>query len=334
MRAAPQEFVTMEKNYNEGEEWEIDPTKLVIKVEDASRGAFGTFHRANYDGRDAAVKLLDWGEEGNRSETEIASLRAAFTQEVAAWCKLDHPNVAKFIGAIIGNSNLNIETENGLMGIPSNVCCVVIDNFPDDDLKSYLTKNRKTRLPFEVIIQLALDLARGLHYLHSKKIVHKHVKTDNMLLNKNLTLKLAHDFGVADRVETSSPEDIIYMAPELLNGNPYDSKCDVYSYGICLWEIYCCQRPYSDLSFSEVISAVSRMGVGGMRPGIPKCCPSSLANVMKRCWDAYPNRRPEMDEVVAMLEAVDTSKSMAVDDPQPRPSKPKGCLCFLRHRRP
>ncbi|KAK9108034.1 hypothetical protein Syun_024045 [Stephania yunnanensis] len=85
----------MEKNYNEGEEWEIDPTKLVIKVEDASRGAFGTFHQANYDGRDAAVKLLDWGEEGNRSETEIASLRAAFTQEVAAWCKLDHPNVAK-----------------------------------------------------------------------------------------------------------------------------------------------------------------------------------------------------------------------------------------------
>ncbi|KAK9117106.1 hypothetical protein Sjap_016053 [Stephania japonica] len=281
MRAAPQEFVTMEKN-NEGEEWEIDPTKLVIKGEDASRGAFGTFHKAIYDGQDAAVKLLNLGEEGNQSETEIASLRAAFTQEVAAWCKLDHPNVAKFIGATIGNNNINIETENGFMGIPSNVCCVVINDLPEDDLKSYLTRNQKTRLAFEVIIQLALDLARGLHYLHSKKIVHKHVKTDNMLLNKNLTIKLAHDFGIAGHVENSNPEDIIYMAPENLRLEP------------------------------------------------PRCCPSSLANVMKRCWDENPNRRPEMDEVVSMLEAVDIS---TVGGAKPHRGKPKGCLCFLRYRR-
>ncbi|WRX22161.1 Protein kinase domain - like 10 [Theobroma cacao] len=243
------------------QEWEIDPSKLIIRGVIA-RGTFGTVHRGIYDGQDVAVKLLDWGEEGHRSEAEIASLRAAFTQEVAVWHKLDHPNVTKFIGATMGSSELNIQTENGHIGMPSNVCCVVVEYCPGGALKSYLIKNRRRKLAFKV-----------------------------------------------------------------LNGNPYNRKCDVYSFGICLWEIYCCDMPYPDLSFSEVTSAVVRQN---LRPEIPRCCPSSLANVMKRCWDANPDRRPEMDEVVSMIEAIDTSKGggMIPHD------QPQGCLCFRRYRGP
>ncbi|XP_057447470.1 serine/threonine-protein kinase STY13 isoform X1 [Lotus japonicus] len=321
------------------QEWEIDPSKLIIKSVIA-RGTFGTVHRGIYDGQDVAVKLLDWGEEGHRSDAEIASLRAAFTQEVAVWHKLDHPNVTKFLGATIGTSDLQIQTENGHIGMPSNVCCVVVEYCPGGALKSYLIKNRRRKLAFKVVVQLALDLARGLSYLHMKKIVHRDVKTENMLLDKTRMLKIA-DFGVA-RIEASNPHDMTgetgtlgYMAPEVhasiplkvLNGNPYNRKCDVYSFGICLWEIYCCDMPYPDLSFSEVTSAVVRQN---LRPEIPRCCPSSLANVMKRCWDANPDKRPEMDEVVPMLEAIDTSKGggMIPHD------QPQGCLCFRRYRGP
>ncbi|XP_068641701.1 serine/threonine-protein kinase 52-like [Aristolochia californica] len=325
---------TMEKKKEERvarQEWEIDPSKLIIKSVIA-RGTFGTVHRGIYDGQDVALKLLDWGEEGHRTEAEIASLRAAFTQEVAVWHKLDHPNVTKFIGATIGSSDLNIQTENGQIGMPSNVCCVVVEYLPGGALKSYLIKNRRRKLAFKVVVQLALDLARGLSYLHSKKIVHRDVKTENMLLDKTRTVKIA-DFGVA-RVEAQNPNDMTgetgtlgYMAPEVLNGSPYNRKCDVYSFGICLWEIYCCDMPYPDLSFSEVTSAVVRQN---LRPEIPRCCPSSLANVMKRCWDANPDKRPEMDEAVAMLEAIDTSKGggmIPLDQQQ-------GCLCFRRYRGP
>ncbi|MFS7888706.1 putative dual-specificity kinase TKL-Pl-4 family [Helianthus anomalus] len=72
------------------------------------------------------------------------------------------------------------------------------------------------------------------------------------------------------------------MAPEVLNGSAYNRKCDVYSFGICLWEIYCCDMPYPDLSFLEVTSVAVRQN---LRPEIPRCCPNSLASVMKRCWD-------------------------------------------------
>ena len=63
-----------------------------------------------------------------------------------------------------------------------------------------------------------------------------------------------------------------------------------------------------------------------LRPEIPRCCPNTLANVMKRCWDAQPEKRPEMDEVVKMLEAIDTSKGggMIPEDQAPR------CFCFRR----
>ncbi|KAK6123384.1 hypothetical protein DH2020_042873 [Rehmannia glutinosa] len=313
------------------QEWEIDPSKLIVKGV-LARGTFGTVHRGIYDGQDVAVKLLDWGEEGHRTDAEIASLRAAFTQEVAVWHKLDHPNVTKFIGATMGSSDLNIQTENGHIGMPSNICCVVVEYLPGGALKSYLIKNRRKKLAFKVVMQMALDLARGLSYLHSQKIVHRDVKTENMLLDKSRTVKIA-DFGVA-RVEASNPSDMTgetgtlgYMAPEVLNGSAYNRKCDVYSFGICLWEIYCCDMPYPDLSFSEVTSAVVRQN---LRPEIPRCCPSALANVMRRCWDANPDKRPEMDEVVSMLEAIDTSKGggmIPVDQQQ-------GCLCFRKRRGP
>nr|GEX41154.1 serine/threonine-protein kinase HT1-like [Tanacetum cinerariifolium] len=315
----------------ERQEWEIDPSKLLVKGV-LARGTFGTVHRGVYDGLDVAVKMLDWGEEGHRTEAEIQSLRAAFTQEVAVWHKLDHPNVTKFIGATMGSSELNIQTENGQISMPSNICCVVVEYLPGGALKNYLIKNRRKKLAFKVVVQMALDLSRGLSYLHSQKIVHRDVKTENMLLDKTRTVKIA-DFGVA-RVEASNPNDMTgetgtlgYMAPEVLNGNPYNRKCDVYSFGICLWEIYCCDMPYPDLSFSEVTSAVVRQN---LRPEIPRCCPSSLANVMKRCWDANPDKRPEMDEVVTMLEAIDTSKGggMIPGD------QAQGCLCFRRHRGP
>ncbi|XP_022953502.1 serine/threonine-protein kinase HT1-like isoform X1 [Cucurbita moschata] len=311
------------------EEWEINLSKLDIRYVKA-HGTYGTIYRGNYDGKDAAVKVLDWGEDGVSSVAEIAALRASFRQEVAVWHRLDHPNVAKFYGASMGTSNLKIPPKSpsfdSNQSFPSRACCVVVEYLPGGTLKGFLIKNRKKKLAFKVVIQLALDLSRGLSYLHSKKIVHRDIKTENVLFDAQKTLKIV-DFGVA-RVEAQNPRDMTgetgtlgYMAPEVLDGKPYNRKCDVYSFGICLWETYCCDMPYPDLSFAEISSAVVRQN---LRPEIPRCCPSSFASIMKRCWDANPERRPDMDEVVNLLEAIDTSKGggMISKDQATR------CFCF------
>lgn len=67
-----------------------------------------------------------------------------------------------------------------------------------------------------------------------------------------------------------------------------------------------------------------------LRPEIPRCCPSSLANIMRKCWDASAEKRPEMSEVVRMLESIDTSKGggMIPEDQK------SGCFCFTPARGP
>ncbi|THG06303.1 serine/threonine-protein kinase STY13-like [Camellia sinensis] len=310
------------------EDWEIDLAKLDIRNVIA-HGTYGTVYKGAYDGQDIAVKVLDWGEDGIATAAETAALRASFQQEVAVWHKLDHRNVTKFVGASMGTSNLKIPLNNNSSdapnSLPSRACCVVVEYLPGGTLKKYLIRNIRKKLAFRVVIQLALDLSRGLSYLHSNKIVHRDVKTENMLLDSHRTLKIA-DFGVA-RVEAQNPRDMTgetgtlgYMAPEVLDGKPYNRKCDVYSFGICLWEIYCCDMPYPDLSFAEVSSAVVRQN---LRPEIPRCCPSSLASIMKKCWDANPGKRPEMDEVVTLLEG-----GMIPD------GQAHGCFCFSTPRGP
>ncbi|XP_074567460.1 serine/threonine-protein kinase 52-like [Curcuma longa] len=317
------------------EGWEIELSKLEIRYV-LAQGTYGTVYRGTYDGRDVAVKVLDWGEDGMAAEAETAALRASFQQEVTVWHKLDHPNVTKFVGASMGTTDLKIPTKDSTsvsdFSHPARACCVVVEYLPGGTLKQYLIKNRRKKLPFKIVVQLALDLSRGLSYLHSQKIVHRDVKTENMLLDAHRNLKIA-DFGVA-RVEAQNPKDMTgetgtlgYMAPEVLNGKPYNHKCDVYSFGICLWEIYCCDMPYPDLSFAEVSSAVVRHN---LRPNIPRCCPSAMASIMRRCWDANADRRPDMDEVVRLLEALDTSKGggMIPDD------QLNGCYCFIPKRGP
>ncbi|KAG0460112.1 hypothetical protein HPP92_023240 [Vanilla planifolia] len=209
----------------------------------------------------------------------------------------------------MGTADLNIPC-NDQNSLPPRACCVVVEFLPGGTLKQYLIKHYHRKLPYKVVIQLALDLARGLSYLHSKKIVHRDVKTENMLLTVSGAVKIA-DFGVA-RVEAQNPKDMTgetgtlgYMAPEVLEGKPYNRKCDVYSFGICLWEIYACDMPYFNLTFTEVSYGVVRQN---LRPEIPRCCPNSLASIMKKCWDGHPEKRPEMEEIVVLLDAIDTSK--------------------------
>ncbi|RZR84953.1 hypothetical protein BHM03_00011873 [Ensete ventricosum] len=139
----------------------------------------------------------------------------------------------------------------------------------------------------KLLFGISLTIRMLQSYLHSQKIVHRDVKTENMLLDGRGNLKIA-DFGVA-RVEAQNPKDMTgqtgtlgYMAPE------------------------------------------------NLRPQIPRCCPRAMASIMRKCWDADPDKRPDMDEVVGLLLALDTSKGggMIPED------EAQGCWCLIRKRGP
>ncbi|KAH0720270.1 hypothetical protein KY284_005300 [Solanum tuberosum] len=323
------------QNQRPREVWEIDPSKLEIRYLVAQ----GTY-----------AKLLDWGEDGMTTAAETAALRASFQQEVTVWQKLDHPNVTKFVGASMGTSNRKIPSKNPFEGyttLPSRACCVLVEFLHGGTLKKYLYKNRKKKLPFKIVIQLALDLSRGLSYLHSEKIVHRDVKAENMLLDTDRTLKIA-DFGVA-RVEAQNPQDMTgetgtlgYVAPEVFDGSPITENVMytflVFAYGRFIAVIFLIQilallkflLLLSDrvLLFEAIFDDGSN--VYNLRPEISRCCPSSLSNVMKKCWDGHSEKRPEMEEVVRLLEAIDTSKGGGMIPEDVAGS----CICFRPIRGP
>ncbi|XP_028123514.1 serine/threonine-protein kinase STY13-like [Camellia sinensis] len=118
-------------------------------------------------------KHLSWGEDGIATAAETVALRVSFRQEVAVWHKRDHPNVTKFIGASMGTSNLKISSDNTSSdahnSLPSRACGVVVEYLPGGTLKKYLIRNWRKKLALGVVIQLALDLSRGLSYLHSSR---------------------------------------------------------------------------------------------------------------------------------------------------------------------
>ncbi|CAH2056949.1 unnamed protein product, partial [Thlaspi arvense] len=210
------------------------------------------------------VKLLDGGEDGMMTTAETAALRASFRQEVA------------FIGTSMGTSNLKIPLKNrtDTTILPLRMCCIVVEYLSRGTLKKFLYANRKKKLAFQIELSAIIN-------------------------DCTLNLKIA-DFGVA-HAKARNPQDMTrktgtlgYMEPEVLDGKPYNRKCDVYSFGICLWEIYFCHVPYMNLSFVEAKNS--------------RCCSSSLSNIMKKCWNANLEKRSEMNKVVELLEAIDTSK--------------------------
>ncbi|KAL5061140.1 hypothetical protein RYX36_032744, partial [Vicia faba] len=124
----------------------------------------------------------------------------------------------------MGTSNLKIPSKNSTNNqetLPSRACCVIVEFLTGGTLKQYLIKNRRKKLAYKIVVQLALDLSRGLSYLHSKKIVHRDVKSENMLLDGNQNLKIV-DFRVA-RLEAMNPSNMTgetgtleYMAAKVL----------------------------------------------------------------------------------------------------------------------
>ncbi|WMV57823.1 hypothetical protein MTR67_051208, partial [Solanum verrucosum] len=292
------------------QEWELDASKLTVENL-IGFGGFGAVYTGLYNHKQVAVKVFDLRDGKKNSIEKKQLMEEVFMQEVSIWCKLQHSNIAEFIGAIKKKnmSKIKIKCQKGakVLGI-NGYCCIVVEYVGGGTLQSYLSKHTilKKKLPLDTTIQLALDVAKGLSYIHSNKIAHRDVKTENLLVDKTGRVKII-DFGISSKfysmVGTSGTMG--YMAPEVLSDSSYDHKCDVYSFAICLWEMYTCLDPYPEhISHSKISHQIYK----DRRPEIPKCCPRALSDIMKKCWDVKPQNRPEMKEVVQMLVAIKTRR--------------------------
>ncbi|XP_076235317.1 mitogen-activated protein kinase kinase kinase 7 [Calliopsis andreniformis] len=260
-----QQFVE-EINYDEIE------TEQVV-----GKGSFGVVWKGKWRGQYVAVKYIN-------SEGE----KKAFTIEVRQLSRVVHPNIVKLYGACTKNP-----------------VCLVMEYAEGGSLYNVLHYNPQPRYTAGHAMSWALQCARGVAYLHNMKpkpLIHRDLKPPNLLLVMGgQTLKIC-DFGTAcdlNTYMTNNKGSAAWMAPEVFEGSKYTEKCDVFSWGVILWEILSRKKPFDEIGGSayRIMWAVHV----GQRPPLIDGCPKPIEDLMTRCWHKCPEERPSMDEVVKIM---------------------------------
>ncbi|KAJ0017484.1 hypothetical protein Pint_09717 [Pistacia integerrima] len=276
---------TWEVSKEDQEEWTADLSQLFIGNKFAS-GAQSRIYRGIYKQRAVAVKMV---RVPNQEETRT-KIEQQFKSEVALLSRLFHPNIVQFIAACRKPP----------------VYCIITEYMSQGTLRMYLNKKEPYSLSTETILRLALDISRGMEYLHSQGVIHRDLKSNNLLLNDEMRVKVA-DFGTSC-LETQCRETkgnmgtYRWMAPEMIKEKPCTRKVDVYSFGIVLWELTTALLPFQGMTPVQAAFAVAEKNE---RPPLPASCQPVLAHLIKRCWAANPSKRPDFSDIVSALEEYD-----------------------------
>lgn len=149
-------------------------------------------------------------------------------------------------------------------------------------------------------------IAAGMAYVHQSDIIHRDLKTENVMLDENFYPKIA-DFGLSKIFEEGTEGQInntrnigtpIYMAPELINGENYSNKVDVFAYSYILYEIWTLRKAWSDKKKLKLFSLIDFINKG-QRPIIKNDeIPKPYVDLIKKCWETDPNSRPTFIQIV------------------------------------
>ncbi|XP_070395537.1 hepatocyte growth factor receptor-like [Dermacentor albipictus] len=289
------------------------------------QGHFGCVYRGTIKQEDkgqvqeVAVKTLHNNSRGGEVDS------TAFLEEALIMKDFHHVNVLPLIG-------LSIDKEDGLM--------VITPFMKYGDLLSYIRDDRNTPT-IKQLITFGVHVAEGMKYLADTKFVHRDLAARNCMLSEDFIVRVA-DFGLSrdvyekdyysgDNKKTKLP--VKWMAPESLEKGIYSHKTDVWSYGVLLWELITRGvTPYPEVDNWDIVDFLKQ----GRRMKQPSFCPDELYDIMLKCWQEDPKKRPsfaklvtEIPNLVARLEKKKRNKRLGlnvtyINCPRPEPADEAG----------
>jgi serine/threonine protein kinase/Tfp pilus assembly protein PilF len=197
---------------------------------------------------------------------------------------------------------------------------LVMEYIDGQELKSIVSSNASNPLPFDTIINYAIQIAEGLQTAHSKDVIHRDIKASNIMITNKNKVKIM-DFGLAKyrgRGEITKVGTTIgtvaYMSPEQAHGDEVDQRADIWSFGVVLYEMLCGQLPYKGSYEQAIIYAIlneSPKSVLDLRTDTPSALISIIEKSMEREID---NRYASFADILADLnELNDQSKSGKIE---------------------
>jgi ankyrin repeat protein/tRNA A-37 threonylcarbamoyl transferase component Bud32 len=244
-------------------------------------GGFGVVYKGEWQNIPVAIKELHLKNLSNESLQE-------FKSEAEIMTKLRFPNIVSLYGVCLEPNRYSM----------------VMELMPLGSLYNLLHNGQA--LNWKIRYSISMDIATGLAYLHNKRIVHRDLKSPNVLLDQNLRAKLA-DFGLAKvRHETMTTStmanqpagSLAWMAPELFQRKAqYTEAADIYSTGMIFWEITSRKKPFEDAVDQAVLQQWIK---DGEKETIPESTPAEYKSVLSWCWSAVKDR-PTADQIIDRL---------------------------------
>eukprot|EP01133_Synstelium_polycarpum_P019157 gene19157-22948_t len=261
--------------------WTIAFDDLEIGREIGS-GGFGKVYRGEYLGAPVAIKRIQIApDDPNRKDLEKFLHREIETIKL-----FSHPNVIQFVG---------VAEQEGILFL-------VTELVQGGDLQWYL-KNKAVDLPWPLRFAVAHDVSLAMSYLHSKNIVHRDLKSSNLLIDNNWKVKVC-DFGFARIVDDENNKSMTicgtdnWMAPEMITGQDYDERCDVFSFGVLLFELITRNKPTPNMRNQDFT-----LNTDVLMAQIPNDCPPPFLRLMLDCCEANATERPSFKHIAQTLKA-------------------------------
>ena len=263
------------QNLSKNEYWKIDYFEIENNYKLLGEGQFGKVYKTQWRKLDVAIKKIDL----NNINNEIYN-------EIAIWSSIRHPNIVSFLGI---SFDLN---SNPL---------ILLEFMEGGTLEEYMNNNKPS---YNKIIKYALDISKGLYFLHNCKpqIIHRDINPSNLLLDrKNSIIKLS-DFGISKMYEnndniqmTGNSGTLRFMAPEVYFNKFYNHKVDVYSFGMILYYLVYNIKPFYGLSKEDL----HNYHINDLKPKILKN--TVFNSLIINTWKTDFNKRPDFEQIINQL---------------------------------
>jgi serine/threonine protein kinase len=246
--------------------------------------------RGEYRGSPVAVKEI-------KRDSQVGGSLRAFETEIRRQTALADGNIVSVLGVSRRNRDILIITEMSSQR--------TLHQLLHDGDEAAVNKGA----PLPQRLRLALDVARGMRYLHRARVTHGDLRPHHVVLDESggrlvarvtdaALGRVLRDIGGA--AAASAAQSIAYTAPEALEGEEVSFPADVYSFAMVLYELVTLKQPFADAAMTPAV--LLRKIASGLRPRLPESMDEPTRALLTRCWEAEPGDRPSFAEVVAELE--------------------------------